>query len=429
MNSTPMHIGEKIRQVRVAKGLSQENLAYATRKSKAHISRMERGDSDIDDKTLAEMKKHLEIEKAPLHNHELEVYKARIWAWSELINNRRMDNAKSMQEELSPILDLPYEYELKMLYKMIECKILLIENNTSAVKDRLNEVEAYVDKVGSDALYLYHRNKGSLFYVSLDFKNALKHYLLAHGFNDNELRPDVILLINIGNCYSTMGRHILGMEYFARAKNEYRGDQTNLLAYAIDTALASSYRVIGEFDRAITIYESALVQARGINDEHWTGQLLFNICRVNCQMGNYETAIKFSNEALPYLDDARDVVYIDFLLNRAICLKELKDYAGCDEVIKQAKAFAEKKGAFTIEAEAIRHLLTPQKDTSASYLESVALPHYISLGGWYIDRSLEICKVLESQYRKRGATRKADAIAIISRDIYKGMIYGPSDTQ
>jgi len=40
----------------------------------------------------------------------------------------------------------------------------------------------------------------------------------------------------------------------------------------------------------------------------------------------------------------------------------------------------------------------------------------------YVEESLEY--FLEKQYRKREATKKADAIAIISRDIYRKMIFG-----
>jgi len=426
-NPTPLHLGEKIRQIRVAKGLSQENLAHATGKSKAHISRMERGSSDIDDKTLAEIKKYLEIEKAPLHDYELEVYKTRIWAWNELVNNRRMDTAKSVQEELSLILDLPFEIELNVLYKMVKCKILALEYNAPAVDALLNEAEAYLDQVSSDALYLYHRARGSQFYIKHEYKIALAHYLQALEHNDHELRPDAILLLNTGNCYASMGRHIVGLEYFARAKREYRGDQSNQIAYAIDTALACSYQTIGEFDRARKIFESALVQARGVSDRLWTGQLLANLCKVNLLMGNYEEAVKISEETLMYMDEIGDMAYAHFLQNRALSMKELKDYAGCEEVLKQAEAFAKVNERFAIDAETLRHLLTPQEGASASYLESVSLPFYRSCGGWMILFTLEICEILESQYRKRGAARKADAIAIISRDIYKGMIFGPED--
>ena len=110
MNSnTPLHIGEKIRQIRVAKGLSQDNLAYATGKSKAHISRLERGDSEIDDKTLAAIKEFLELPGAPLLEQELEVFRIRLWGWNELVSSRRTDEVIAQQKELSHITLLPFE--------------------------------------------------------------------------------------------------------------------------------------------------------------------------------------------------------------------------------------------------------------------------------------------------------------------------------
>ena len=101
-------IGEKIRHVREAKGLSIENMADAIGSSKSSISRFERGDIEFSTETLIAMRKFLGIEKAPLMEHELDTYKNRIRVWMEYIITGRFADAKALQEEMSKILDNGY---------------------------------------------------------------------------------------------------------------------------------------------------------------------------------------------------------------------------------------------------------------------------------------------------------------------------------
>jgi len=96
--------------------------------------------------------------------------------------------------------------------------------------------------------------------------------------------------------------------------------------------------------------------------------------------------------------------------------------------LNHAKSEA-KNDDHTINIEATRHLMTLNESQSIKYLETVALPFYRAHVGNFIFSALDTCDILESQYRKRGAARKADAIAIMQRNIYKGMIYGPNDIE
>jgi transcriptional regulator with XRE-family HTH domain len=53
--------GRKIRERRIALGLSQEGLARRMRCSQSHISYLERGQCGADEKSLESIAKHLEI--------------------------------------------------------------------------------------------------------------------------------------------------------------------------------------------------------------------------------------------------------------------------------------------------------------------------------------------------------------------------------
>jgi len=117
MNNTPLSLtfGEKIKQVRVKKGHNQDGLAKALGVSMMYISRLERGLAECDDKTISGIRHFLDIENAPLLEHELADYRNRLWVWNDIIAADRLNDAKAMQSELSPILKLPYERNLILL--------------------------------------------------------------------------------------------------------------------------------------------------------------------------------------------------------------------------------------------------------------------------------------------------------------------------
>ncbi|MCL2571105.1 MAG: helix-turn-helix domain-containing protein [Defluviitaleaceae bacterium] len=105
-----IHLGEKIRQVRILKELTQAYLAHVVGCSGKHISQIESGKVECDDKTLTLIKKALDIPKAPLTEEELEVYRSQIWVWHDQINTRRISYAETMKDELASILHLPFEH-------------------------------------------------------------------------------------------------------------------------------------------------------------------------------------------------------------------------------------------------------------------------------------------------------------------------------
>ncbi|MCL2362825.1 MAG: helix-turn-helix transcriptional regulator [Defluviitaleaceae bacterium] len=425
MTTPPTSIGEKIKLIRTAKGFSQENLGKAISKSTTFISRLEKNDAELDNKTLEAIKKYLEIEKAPLTEHELELYRNRIWAWNDLVSARRMDDVKALQEELIPILDLHYEVELNMLYKMVLTRVLFTESNLPAAEEHLATVEANLDEASTDVLYLYHRNKGTLFSFYGNQKNSLQHSLQALEHNNDKLRQDTQLIFAIGHTYSMLGKPINALLYLERAKREYTSDLSRQLLNIIDGCLSVIYVLFGEFDKAKKITELALVRAKSYNDQLTTGDVLSALGTINLKLGNYKASVEYCDEALIFLKDkqGQEDTYLNTLATKALGLFQLKDYTGCDDVLNQGKALAKGDEWQTMQIEATRHFTTLNDSNSIDYLESVALPIYRAKGSGFIMMALGICKTLESHYRKKRATRKADAIAKIMRDIYEEMFF------
>ena len=108
-------IGEKLRLVRVAKGLSQENVANATKSSISTISRIELGQIECQATMLLAIKKCLDVNEAPLREHELKVYEDQIWLINSLADAQRTSEARDKQSKMFPIAELPFEQDLNLL--------------------------------------------------------------------------------------------------------------------------------------------------------------------------------------------------------------------------------------------------------------------------------------------------------------------------
>jgi len=341
-----------------------------------------------------------------------------------------------MQEELAQILELPFEQELHMIYIMIAARMQSAEGNVREIEGQLNKVERNLENASNDVLYLYHRNKGTFEYAN-DIHTCLSHYLQALDYNDNKLRPDITLLYAIGTCYSHINRPIIAMRYLERAKNEYKGDLSNMVLNAIDNALADCYIFLGEPEKALTLLTTSLMQARSYGNDLTTIMTLLTLGHVNYKLKNYKESIENNDEVFtlsyhklewPKPQGAlNNCVWA--LVRKAKCLIALTTFAGCTDVLNKAREVAKDDQKSIIEIETARHMMTPNDSASLNYLETVSLPYYRNydaMGVEFIIDTLELCDTLETVYRKRRAAKKADAIVNIIRGIYKEIIYGPS---
>ena len=177
------------------------------------------------------------------------------------------------------------------------------------------------------------------------------------------------------------------------------------------------------------MFESCVAQARSFQtdfNERLLGKLMSNLSYISYKTGNHGEFTRLIEEALTFFQNYESL-YVGALVTKAYGLLAFKDYSGCEEVLKQGKDLSKGNEGFTIEFEAIGHLMSLKDKDSINYLENIAIPYCTSQGGEHIPTALGICDTLESYYRKRGAINKANAIAAISRDIYKDMIMGPRE--
>ena len=420
---SPLSLGEKIKHIRKAKGLSLENLAYAARCSATTIHRIESDQQECNAETLAAIKKFMDIENAPLLEHELELFKTRLFLWDDLLNARRIADARIMKSELLPIVDLPFEQELFLLYSIIETRLMLYESNVDAAEEKFNALEALVSTASDEVRYIFHINKGAVYTFRADHQNAMTHYLKALELKGSARNKDIRLLVNLGVTHFGMGKPYNCIKLHERARREYGGDLNNPALRTIPANLAACYALVGEHNKAMEMFSIALTQAKLVNDKYLIGNLLSNISLLNIKMGDYQESINNCDEALAILQEGT-FAYIVTLYQKGLALLKLKKLDECQKIVELGLSFQEVGGDefACVNFNTLAHLMTINNNESANYIQNIAIPYFRNMGVFKF-RALDLCKELEQHYTKKRAPSKALSVAVIMRDIYEEIAF------
>ena len=428
-----LSVGEKLKQVRVAKGLSQENVADAVGSSTSSISRIEQDQTECTDEMLDDIKAFLGIAGAPLFEHELRAYEDQLWVLNDLANSNRTTDARARQQNMFPIETLPYEQDLCLLHSMIDARLLFQEENIAAGVDRLDMAEAHLEEACVEVKHLYHRNRGFVVNTKGGTRASLNEFLRAFDLQSDKLKADASFMYNIGSQYMLLGQIFHAIRYLELAERSLKGDRTNSrLMNAINSGLLYSYIQTREYSRALKKADEVIISAKSAFDEAAAIVALGNIGTIKYHMGNTEEAITYYDKYLKWHTDRIDAGigithHVMMLTSKAIALSTLKKHSQAKEAFKQALALVEGDEHGTIVVEASRHSVAVSVKESSDYLENTAIPYLRALGTEYNFLVLDLCDKLETNYKKRGLNKKAAAVIEISRDIYNEIMFGKED--
>jgi len=432
-------LGEKIKRVRKSKGFSQQNIGHDLGKSPSFINRLERGQADYTDELLEGIKKSLEIENAPLQEHEAKIYLDRLCICNDLVTASRMAEAEAMLGEMFPIEALPYEHELILLSDLVKARTVFEKDDfgdsmltskqvalLKATQHKLDQLVSLAEKISPLVLQLYHDVKGTYYLVQSDLKNALIHYKKAYGIKTEEVRTTSKIARAIGRCYASLCKPFHAIWYLNQSRTIFSGERSDSHNPGVGAELAICYELIGEFEQAEELYEANIAAIRGINNNRIDlSKALINISGLHNRMGKYELAIKQIDQVIAQTKDIK-WLYLTAIANKLDAFRRQQRMAEFDELFKHAISESEGDKEFVQAFETLAHLTTIKENASVEYLETVALPlltsmekaHFVGLG-----LLIEVCKALEAQYKKKRQVKKANAIAAVLRDVYEVMIF------
>jgi len=428
-----LHLGEKIYSIRTAMGLSQDNLAYALNTTKMSVSRLERGETQCSEATLVAIKKFLGIEKAPLLDHELQIYRSRIQVWQELIGVDRLDEARAMQSEMAVILNLPFEHDLYQLYLATECWLLNREYNFEDMAAKLSALEEILDNSSAEVLNIYHRCKGFLCMVQGEHKNSHTHLTKALAYAEACMKTDVAALFTLGQLYYTLGKIYQAIICFELVRAQSNDSLVHRRGMWLYQKLAGCYCVVRDYSKAEALFNAALAKARALNDEETIGDVLSNMGTLYVLMGQIDKGMAIIEQGLEYIA-SNTGMHVHTLLNKVDCLISINEHDKCREVLEHIKAmldqglqcdlsFMQGRAEFDTFIELAEHQLNLDDINSVKYIQDVAIPNFRASGST-LHTAILLCERLEAYYIKKRTKTKANAIAAVARDIYREMYEG-----
>ena len=422
-------LGERIRQIRDAKGMSIETLAQEINSNKSTVSRMERGETSVSAENMAKIRKALDIEDAPLLENELEPYTSRIWVWYDMISADRLVEAKAMQGEMQVITHLPYEHNLIGIYMMTEARLLAKSGNPTGMEERLNQVEQYLNNASKELLHIYHRNMGYFLTATVASKSkpkeALKHNLKALEYENDHIKADAQIYLNIGAGYYLVCDPVQSIIYLERAQRIMEPGRLNLASAYIYGKLASTYTDMGKFATARRLLGTCIAVGKSLNADFILSYALKIMAKISIREEKHDEALEYILQAEKHTKDHPYMLTV-VLIDKADILYKLKRTDESKALMTQIKAQGNEEYNYAIDIQEHRHNIN--NSDSAKYLETVIIPTLIAeKNGESMFRALDICKELEAHYLKKNAKTKAMAIAVVARDIYAELFTGERD--
>jgi len=434
--NTPINLslGEKLKHIRTAQGISQENVAKIIKKNKSDISRIENGKAEPSDDALKAIRRFLGIDKAPLLPLELELYRNRLLICNGLLDTNRPEDARAMQPELEHILALPYEYDLIAQYRMLEIRIMIREKNLTDAMEQLVEVEPLLNHVSNKTLCGYHSNKAFFCTISNNPRSAADHYLIALGLVDkDDTSTTTRLLASIGTAYSALGKHHHAIRYYERALDQFKGGVLSYVIVPIQGAAAVSYYCVGEYAKAEKVANLAIPHAKSINDNTSHVTLLNALVAIKIDCGDYDAAMSLINEADAILENTitnyasvfeMRLVYLGFAFNKVSCLAKMNRHQECHEIVDKCQIHVQGDESLAIILATISHMITFDAPDSIAYIEDVAIPHFAAMKPHGANLTTTLCKELIAYYTKKKSKTKLAYIKAIMYDIYEEIFIG-----
>lgn len=427
-----LSIGEKIKLLRKAVGLTQAELAEIMWSSAGKISRVENGEEEYNQEELKALKEHFGFAEMPLTELECAAFKERLHMWRDLIRDGRLDEARELHIKISPIINFEAcEPDLSILFRLYEVLLLLYEKNLFSAEDKLNYLSSVMDKMSNEHIYHYNHMMGSFSSMCKDSKNALKYYLQAYELTKSlaNISPEdkEKLCYNIASCYQNLdlpNSAILFLYEVYKADTKKRITAASL---SMDITLARSYIKIGEFEKAEQILNQCLVWAKGIEDSYNEAVTLFYLALLYRYSEDWGKSIEYFTKTLDIFDTSSDFHPWAFYY-QIRCLIASRKFLKAEEMLNEAKSYYGTDDEYSILFESLNHLLilskrlTMKNNESVEYIETVAIPHLLKIHVSF--EAISYYEVLEKHYAKTKKLFKSLQMSKEIRGIYERMFTG-----
>jgi len=419
-----LSIGEKIKQVREAMGVKQNYLADEIAYTNGRLSQIENGDdSGVPPDFIFAVKAALKIESAPFNPIERQSFKDKLSLCKSLIEERNLNEANKLISELSVITYLPFDQELNAYFDIVKCRLLLAEGKLEFVKTILAKYDTPIDALDNDALYNYYYTKGTYFFRTGEYENAIESYKKAKSVVQGSFKENPSLHYSIACCLTALGHSVSAIMFLEKHYDLYSENQGIVSQFHFNNLLGLQYARLRYFEGAKMYLGKALKYIKTTNNKPQTGMALHNHGFLYRQTGDWGTAIEYLNQAFPYIDE-NSTLYLENLYLMARCYIGMGSNAKYDDLLIKGSNLSKDNEHYTILFKSLSHLATISKHESKEYIAEVTIPHLIENYGTI--SVLDYCYELKAQYERKGIGTVSRALKVekIYSELLEKMLKG-----
>jgi len=405
-----LSIGEKIKQVRESMGVKQNYLADEIAYTNGRLSQIENGDdSGVPPDFIFAVKAALKIENAPFNAIERESFKDNLSLCKSLIEERNLSEANKLISELSVITYLPFDQELNAYFDIVKCRLLLAEGDLESVKTILSTYDIHENALDNDILYQYYYSKGAYFVRTGEYENAFESYKKAKSVMQGSFKENPSLHYSIAYCLTALGHSMSAILFLEKDYELYSENQGIVSQFQANNMLGTQYARLRYFDEAKLYLGKALKYIKTTDNKLYTGIALHNHGFLYRQTGDWGTAIKYLNEAFPYIDE-NSTLYLENLYLMARCYIGMESNTKYSDLLNKGYDLSRDNENYTILFKSLNHLATISKHESRQYIVEITIPHLLKKHE--IIPALDYCCALKTQYEKKGIGTVSRALKV-----------------
>jgi len=428
----PLSVVAKIKLLRKAKGLNQDELGDLISGSQGKISKIEVDDTGYKADEIDIFRELFDIVDMPLTVDECAIFYEKLRIWRMLIKDDRLTEAEEYQKKLYKVVNLePCDPDMAIYYRLLEISLLYAKEDLDTAKDKLNYLGGVIKKMSTDNLFFYYQRLGYLSLLRGDNKEAFDIYMKAYEIIDDVKSASQDdkdrLCYNIAVCHSRFGTPIRAIKFINKATNFDDEEVAKEVSVSMKMQLAVCYVKISDYDEAEKILNECYIQAKGLENDLLIGLALANLGTLHRRAANYNKAIEHLNQALDILKIGTDYYSWTFYY-KVVCMIEKRDFAGASKVIEQEKDLHKTNKAQKILFETLKHVLTISKrmtllnEKSVKYLEEVSIDFFIESNASL--EAVSFYKLLEKYYANSRRHIKSNKSKMAIADIYEKMYRG-----
>lgn len=402
-----MSFGSRFKYFRNHNKLTQQVLAKGIC-SVSYLSKIENGAIEPNVELLDLLCSRLGISLDQLADEQQQIPKLIIELESlyRLIRNKEVDEASNLFSELTERYNDITVPQAVVLVGMFGLRVSLLESNNKQSADAYyKEISTLLPYVDTSHLSYYYRFRGLYQYLYGSIEKALEYYKLAeHCIQNNEIEE---VYYQLSLVYTRLQSVSLSTLYLTKALEIFVQKMDYELCTNCYLLLGVNYRIMGEFEKAISNYQSLLQRLRSPDDDIILSKVYHNLGLIYSDLGDCTLAVNYFVNSLKLKKEQKSKIKTIYLLTKEYFKQNNKDQTA--KLLQEGKLLSSEfqNEDYHIKFSVLEYLVfnMEQSVEFENHLINIAIPNFKTKGE--LDTVSEYIKLLAVYYEEQRQYKKA----------------------